>query len=112
MVAFTLMQGVGMTIKEVINRIGYFRNKQNVSARELSLRIGKHDTYVNKLESLDFNLPVTILLEIIGALAISCEEFFSNNFTTYQLDKTVYDNFVLLSKANKDAIITIMQSMK
>lgn len=101
-----------MTVKEVINRIGYFRNQGKISARELSLRIGKHDTYINKLESLDFNLPVAILLEIIEALSISCEEFFSNNFANYTQDKEVYDNFVLLSAANKSAIVTIMKSMR
>ena len=63
-----------MELNEVIQRIGYFRNKLNLSARELSLRIGKHEGYINKLESKDFNLPTTMLLEIINALEIEPSE--------------------------------------
>ena len=60
-----------MEMKDLIQRIGYFRNKANLSARELSLRIGKHEGYINKLESKDFNLPTTMLLEIIETLEIT-----------------------------------------
>ncbi|MDR1917504.1 MAG: helix-turn-helix domain-containing protein [Christensenellaceae bacterium] len=76
-------------MKKIITRIGYFRTQKNLSARELSLRIGKHDTYINTLESKDFNLPVNALLEIIDALGITCEEFFANDFSNFQKNKAV-----------------------
>lgn len=75
-----------MELNELIQRIGYFRNKLNLSARELSLRIGKHEGYINKLESKDFNLPTKMLLEIIDALEIKPSEFFAENYQTYKID--------------------------
>lgn len=78
-----------MELKDIIERIGYFRNKANLSARELSLRIGKHDGYINKLESNDFNLPTSMLLEILSALNVSPEEFFAENYTDYKQNKEI-----------------------
>ncbi len=75
-----------MEIKEVVERIGFFRNKLNLSARELSLRIGKHEGYINKLESKDFNLPTYMLLKIIDALEITPAIFFADNFASYKED--------------------------
>lgn len=78
-----------MELKDIIERIGYFRNKANLSARELSLRIGKHDGYINKLESNDFNLPTSMLLEILSAFNVSPEEFFAENYTDYKQNKEI-----------------------
>ena len=80
------MDNFNLSKKEIIERIGYFRNKQGISARELSLRIGKHEGYINKLESLDFNLPSKMLLDIIEALDITPAEFFSENYTDYRIN--------------------------
>lgn len=101
-----------MEIKDLILRLSYFRNKENLSARELSLRIGKHEGYINKLESKDFNSPVEILLSIIDALNISCEEFFADNFMTYKKDKELNNIFKNLSDDSKNTIADLMKKLK
>ena len=45
------MEIEGMDTKDVIERISYFRTKQKLSARELSLIIGKSESYINRLET-------------------------------------------------------------
>ena len=82
-----------MDLDILVQRIGYFRNKKNLSARELSLLIGKHGGYINKLESKDFNLPTSVLLKILETLNVSCEEFFAENFMTYKTDKELASTF-------------------
>ena len=57
-----------MDLKEVISRIGYFRNKANLSARALSLMIGKNSAYITKLEAGEFEPSMKIVLEIIDGL--------------------------------------------
>ena len=99
-------------IQEIIIRIGFFKNVTKLSARELSLRIGKHDTYVNKLESKGFNLPVSVLLEIIAAFDITCEEFFADNYANYRQDKELTNIFKGLSADSKDTIKALMQKLK
>lgn len=80
-----------MNIKEIIKRINYFRNRKNMSARALSDAIDKSENYINRLENVGINLPITVLLEIINALEISPEEFFSSNFRTYRNDNELYN---------------------
>lgn len=101
-----------MKIKDLILRISYFRNKQNLSARELSLRIGKHEGYINKLESKDFNLTAEMLLSIIDALDISYEEFFADNFMTYKKDKEINSFFKNLSDDSKSIILSLMKKIQ
>lgn len=66
-----------MTTIEIVERLKYFRKLRKITARELSLRIGKHETYINKLECTDFNLPLAMFLQILAVLNVSLEEFFS-----------------------------------
>lgn len=101
-----------MEIKDLILRIAYFRNKQNLSARELSLRIGKHEGYINKLESKDFNLSAEVLLTIIDALNISCEEFFADNFMTFKRDKEINNFFKNLSDDSKNIVLSLMKKIQ
>lgn len=63
-------------LKDIVDRIQFFRNKVNLSARSLSLNIGKNSGYINKLECLDFNITITTLYEIINVLNVKPEEFF------------------------------------
>lgn len=101
-----------MDINEIINRIGYFRNKKNLSARELSLRIDKNEAYINHLESSKFNLKVSILLNILNALEISCAEFFSDNYANYEQDKEILDLLNALPAERKNSFIDLMKNTK
>ena len=101
-----------MDLDILVQRIGYFKNKKNLSARELSLLIGKHGGYINKLESKDFNLPTSVLLKILETLNVSCEEFFAENFMTYKTDKELASTFEKLSAYNKKMILELMKNLK
>ena len=101
-----------MDLDILVQRIGYFRNKKNLSARELSLLIGKHGGYINKLESKDFNLPTSVLLKILETLNVSCEEFFAENFMTYKTDKELGSTFEKWSADNKKMILDLMKNLK
>ena len=96
-------------MKDVIQRIGYFRNKANLSARELSLRLGKHDGYINKLESKDFNLPTSMLLEILEALEITPAEFFADDYANYKYDKEILDLLKTMSKEKRDNLLLFIK---
>lgn len=98
-----------MDIKELIERIAYFRTRRGLSARELSLMIGKHEGYINKLESADFNLPVSVLLTIISALEISEEEFFSVDYAAYAENKELLSLIQALPTDKKKNIIEFIK---
>ena len=101
-----------MEMKDLVMRIAYFRNKAKMSARELSLQIGKHEGYINKLECQDFNLSAATLLEIIDTLGIEVDEFFADNYATYKQDKELNDTFKKLSADSKKTIHDLMKNLK
>lgn len=101
-----------MNMKDLINRISYFRVKKNLSARELSLQIGKAGGYINKLESYDFNLPVPVLLDILEALEVSAEEFFYLGQDYNKDTKELLHKFNKLSDANKQTIIDLVNKLQ
>lgn len=75
-----------MELKDILFRIGYFRNKSNLSARALSLEIGKNPAYITKLEAGEYEPSMQVILDIIKACHITPEEFFYNNYQSYSLD--------------------------
>lgn len=75
-----------MEIKEILSRIGYVRNKANLSAREVSLRMGMSPQYVAQLESGRIVLTVEKLLQILEICDFPVERFFSSNIVDYNVD--------------------------
>lgn len=98
--------------KYLINRIGIFRNRANLSARELSLTIDKTPVYISKFENGDFSIPAEVLLDVIDVCGIGYEGFFSENLTDYAKDKECLDEFRKLSAKSKETIINLMREMK
>ncbi len=98
-----------MELNEIINRITYFRNLKGLSARELSLMIGKGKNYINGLEAKPFNLPISVFEDIISALEVSESEFFAPNYRTYDRDNELYQLITSLSKDRKDNLIQFIK---
>lgn len=101
-----------MDLDILVQRIGYFRNKKNLSARELSLRIEKSETYINQVECKNFTVSLPVLFKIIDALEISCAEFFSDNYANYEQDKEILDLLNALPAERKNSFIDLMKNTK
>ena len=56
-----------MDLKQIVERIGIIRTRANLSARALSLLIGKNASYIHLLESekTTFEPSLSVLLDII-----------------------------------------------
>lgn len=67
-----------MTKKEenCINRIIELRQQKNVSARDMSLSIGQHQGYINKIENYKTSLSLSALFNICEYFDITEIEFF------------------------------------
>ena len=97
---------------EVIRRIGVMRAKAGLSARELSLRIGKNSAYISRLESKNdsFEPSVSALLKIIEACNSTESEFFYYDMYAYATDKEIIDLLRSTSAARKEAILTLLKN--
>ena len=95
-----------MSIKEIIERISLIRTKANLSARELSLIIGKNPAYISQLENTSsFEPSLSTLLDILLVCNVSVEEFFYHDMQQYQNDLKLLKFFSSLSEKQKDAIL-------
>ena len=65
-----------ITYDEVINRVGFFRNKANLSARETSFRLGYGEQFIKRIENKSVELKVKTLLDFCEVVDISIQDFF------------------------------------
>ena len=98
-----------MEIKEILSRIGYVRNKANLSAREVSLRMGMSAQYVAQVESGRIVLTVEKLLQILEICDFSVERFFSPNIIDYNVDNELKDLIESLPTNKKKNIIEFIK---
>ena len=100
------------TYDDIIFRIGYFRTKHNLSARELSLRVGYSESYINRIERKLVDLKVQNLIEIMDYFEITPEEFFYSKPEEYEKDKEIFERISELSPDNKARLLDLAKHMK
>ncbi|MBQ6921545.1 MAG: helix-turn-helix transcriptional regulator [Clostridia bacterium] len=98
-----------MDIKDVLTRLGYVRNCANLSAREVSLRIGMSPQYVAQLESGRIVLTVEKLIQILDICNFPIERFFSENITDYNIDRELKELIESLPTNKKKNIIEFIK---
>ncbi len=98
-----------MEIKEILSRIGFVRNKANLSAREVSLRIGMSPQYVAQLESGRIVLTVEKLLQILEVCDFPIDRFFSNDIANYNTNKELQELIEKLPQNKKNNIINLIK---
>ena len=98
-----------MTKQELIERIGYFRNKAGLSQKALSIDIDMNIGYINRLESKkDFLPSVDVLFKILKACNVTVEEFFYCDIENYFTDKQILDKIKTLPQEKRDALLKLL----
>ena len=101
-----------MELKEIIDRISQLRTREGLSARELSLRIGKNSAYINRLEyNKNFEPSISVINDIVENCNSSLMEFFYYDLNQYKIDAYLIS---LLSKAKpeiKNSIIELLKNL-
>ena len=100
-----------MDLLEIIERISAVRTKANLSARELSLRIGKNESYINRLEyRKNFEPSISVISDIAEACGSSLEEMFYYDINQYSKDKEIISTLKKCNEKKKQAIIDLLNS--
>lgn len=98
-----------METKEILNRIGYVRNKAGLSARELSQRMGMSPQYVAQIESGRIVLTIEKLLQILEICNFSIQRFFSKNVFDYDVDNELNSMIQSLPTDKKQDLINFLK---
>ena len=95
---------------EIIERIGYFRNRAKLSQKALSIDIDMNVGYINRLEcKKDFLPSVEVLLKIIAVCGITAEEFFYADIENYEQDKEILDKLKSLPRDKREALLNLLK---
>ena len=99
-----------MELKTLIERIGYVRIRANLSARKLSLMIGKNAGYIHMLEqNKNFAPTFETLTAILEACNTTTEEFFYYDIKAYKHDSQIIELLKnIKDDEKKEAILTIL----
>jgi len=98
--------------KFLIDRLGFFRTRANLSARELSQRLGFSIAYIAKFENGDFNMPSEVLMSAIEICGSTTEEFFYEDLSMYKEHKNLISQFDSLSKESQQTIKDLISKLK
>jgi len=79
------MVNINLSKEEIINRIGYFRNKKNISAYKLGAELGHAKNYFYRVESGKFDISLETLFDVLQILDVSILEFLYPNLSKEQL---------------------------
>ena len=104
------MENINLSKKEIIDRIGYFRNLRKISAYKLGMQLGHSKTYFYRIESGEIQLTLDMLLEVLDILHVTTTEFFCP--TLKEDDKVLLDMIGNLSTENKQTIIDLIKKLK
>ena len=101
-----------LTYDDIINRVGYFRTKANLSLRETSTRLGYNPLFMKTIENKSIELKVKTLLDFCDVVDISIYDFFYLGENFNKDDKNILEKFNALSNSNKKVIIELIEKLK
>lgn len=104
------MENLNLSKKEILDRIGYFRNQKKISAYKLGIELGHSKTYFYRVESGEIQLTIDMLLEVLDILKVTTTEFFCPILK--QEDKELLDMVGNLSPESKQTIIELIKKLK
>ena len=106
----TLQKCEKMTTVDLIDRISALRIKNNLSARELSLRIDKNESYINKLEyKKNFEPSISVISDICEACGTTLQEFFYYDMEQFEFDREIIDLLKSTDTEKKQAVICLLK---
>ncbi len=101
-----------LSYDEIIDRIGFFRTRANLSSRELSLKLGYNAQFIKSIETKKVELKIRTLIEICEELNISLYEFFYLGKQYNEESEKLLNMFGKLSAENKNLIMELMERLR
>ena len=95
----------------VRQRIAFLRTNKKISARELSLRLGQSEGYINAIENGKSNPSVQMLQYICEELGVSMRDFYDTENQYPDLIKEIIKEAKKLDKQSLESVLNVMKNM-
>lgn len=105
------MGGIIINTKFISERITNLCLRKGVSAREMSIFLGKNDSYINRIINGKMMPTMESFLEICEYFEIEPWEFFYENTDDLLTSKKIYDEMERLSKNNLSEFLLILETL-
>lgn len=100
-----------MNMEFLRNRIAFLRTEKNISARELSLRLGQSVGYINHIEIGTSNPSIEMLFYICEELDVTMNEFFDEDNNHPLLVNEIIQLSKKLDKNSLESVIAVMKNL-
>lgn len=100
-----------MDEKFIKQRIAKLRTDKNISARELSLRLGQSTGYINTIENGNSLPSMSMFLYICEYFNISPKDFFDEDAEYPNLINEILKECKKLDKKSLEGILTVVKGM-
>lgn len=97
---------------EVLNRMGFFMNRANLSARATSLKLGYTEQFMKRIFNKSVELKVSTLLDFMDLVDITPQDFFYLGTSYNKNDKKLIDMFNDLSNESKEVVFSLIKQLK
>ena len=110
LLTYEYMKKENLSKEEILNRIGYFRNKKNITAYKLGMQLGHSKTYFYRIESGEIKLTMEMFIDVLEVLGVTTSEFFYPFIN--EDDEKLITKILSLSKESKLIIKTLLENLK
>ena len=97
--------------KFIAQRISLLRNNKNISARELSLRLGQSEGYINSIENGKSNPSVLMLKYICDELGVALSEFYDAGNKYPDLIQEIIRECKRLDRESLEGVLSVLKNM-
>ena len=101
-----------MDIEYLKHRLALLRTAKEISARELSLRLGQSEGYINQIESGKSKPSIEMMFYICEELGVTMSEFFDDSKEYPALINTLISEAKTLDKKSLESVIEVIRNMQ
>lgn len=98
--------------EDILNRMGFFMDKANLSARQTSLRLGYSEQFMKRIFNKSVELKLSTFLDFLELVDITPQDFFYIGKNFNRENKNILEMFNSLSTDNQQTIIDLMKKLK
>lgn len=96
-------------VKDIVSRLSYFRTLKNLSAREVSLRLGHCESWFYRVEAGLMDINCSTFLALLDLFEITPSEFFYYDLNKIEEDREIN---ALIREMSKDEKMTLSKFVK
>lgn len=97
-----------MDLKDVVLRLGYFRNKRNLSSREVSLRMGYSESWYYRVEAGQIDINMSTFLKLCELFEITPNDVFYYDLNKLDEDKRINELIPKMSINEKESLCNLI----